>query len=121
MNAAKGWLQRKSTMAAAAPTQIAHVPPFDVDAAIYSHPTPLPRGQLETRWPPQYHRRSSISQKIRLERITLGQQASIRQYLSNEVDVSRLNKIHEHLWLAGLPRLARPLHEQILKGRRIVT
>lgn len=33
--------------------------------------------------------------------------------------MSRLNKIHNHLWLAGLPKGARPLHRQILIERKI--
>jgi hypothetical protein len=31
----------------------------------------------------------------------------------------RLNAIHQHLWLAGLPNAARPLHRQKLLGRNI--
>jgi hypothetical protein len=32
----------------------------------------------------------------------------------------RLNDIHQHLWLAGLPNAARPLHRQKLIGRSIL-
>jgi hypothetical protein len=32
----------------------------------------------------------------------------------------RLNDIHQHLWLAGLPNAARPLHRQRLLGRSIL-
>lgn len=32
----------------------------------------------------------------------------------------RLNDIHQHLWLAGLPNAARPLHRQKLIGRTIL-
>lgn len=32
----------------------------------------------------------------------------------------RLNAIHQHLWLAGLPNAARPLHRQKLIGRSIL-
>ena len=41
-------------------------------------------------------------------------------YYRNEVDVSRLNIIHKHLWIAGLERPARPLTEQSVLGRQIV-
>lgn len=38
----------------------------------------------------------------------------------NELSVARLNGIHDHLWLAGLERPARCLHQQIAIRRRIV-
>jgi hypothetical protein len=41
-------------------------------------------------------------------------------FYSQELDVSRLNSIHEHLWLAGLERPARPLRQQIAIVRGIV-
>lgn len=44
---------------------------------------------------------------------------NILSYLTLEMDVSRLNRIHKHLWLAGLPKGARPLHRQKLIGREI--
>ena len=45
---------------------------------------------------------------------------NVRAFYANELDVSRLNSIHEHLWLAGLERPARPLQQQIAIGRHIV-
>lgn len=45
---------------------------------------------------------------------------NIRQYLRLELDVTRLNVIHKHLWLAGLPTGARALHRQKLLDRSIV-
>ena len=42
------------------------------------------------------------------------------QYLKSELDVSRLNCIHKHLWFAGLPIGARPLHQQVFNGRKLV-
>lgn len=41
-------------------------------------------------------------------------------YMHIELDLSRLNAVHSHLWLAGLTRPARPLHRQELIGREIV-
>ncbi|KAI9858473.1 MAG: hypothetical protein M1830_006334 [Pleopsidium flavum] len=41
-------------------------------------------------------------------------------FLSIELDVSRLNELHKHLWLAGLPTGARALHRQKLMDREIV-
>lgn len=40
-------------------------------------------------------------------------------YLSNELLTPRLDSIHRHLWCAGLPRPARPLHRQQLLGRAL--
>ncbi|KAF1996777.1 hypothetical protein P154DRAFT_525353 [Amniculicola lignicola CBS 123094] len=40
--------------------------------------------------------------------------------LSRELNTPRLNNIHHHLWLAGLPKAARPLHRQKLLGRNIL-
>ncbi|OCK74811.1 hypothetical protein K432DRAFT_338439 [Lepidopterella palustris CBS 459.81] len=40
-------------------------------------------------------------------------------YLALELKTPRLNAIHHHLWLAGLPNCARPLHRQKLVGREI--
>jgi hypothetical protein len=36
-----------------------------------------------------------------------------------DLKTPRLNVIHQHLWLAGLPNAARPLHRQKLLGRNI--
>ncbi|KAF1968884.1 hypothetical protein BU23DRAFT_582986 [Bimuria novae-zelandiae CBS 107.79] len=41
-------------------------------------------------------------------------------YLVKELKTPRLNAIYQHLWLAGLPNAARPLHRQGLLGRSIV-
>ncbi|KAF2175381.1 hypothetical protein K469DRAFT_680132 [Zopfia rhizophila CBS 207.26] len=40
-------------------------------------------------------------------------------YLALDLMTPRLNAIHQHLWLAGLPNAARPLHRQKLLGRNI--
>jgi hypothetical protein len=41
-------------------------------------------------------------------------------YLALDLKTPRLNDIHQHLWLAGLPSAARPLHRQKLIGRSIL-
>ena len=40
-------------------------------------------------------------------------------YLHVDLKTPRINAIHHHLWLAGLPDAARPLHRQRLLGRSI--
>ena len=45
---------------------------------------------------------------------------SLREYIKLELDVSRLNDIHEWLWMAGRPMCARPLCKQKMLGRDIL-
>lgn len=45
---------------------------------------------------------------------------SLTDYLSLDLSTPRLNNIHQHLWLAGLPSAARPLHRQKLLGRSLL-
>ena len=42
------------------------------------------------------------------------------EWISEHLDVSRLNTIDKHLWKAGLPQICRPLHEQVMLGREIL-
>ena len=44
----------------------------------------------------------------------------LRDWIKEDTNVDRLNKIHKHLWLAGLARPARPIHEQLVMQREIV-
>lgn len=41
---------------------------------------------------------------------------SITQFLHQDLDLSRLNRIHAHLWMAGRPMRARPLHRYRMMG-----
>ena len=44
----------------------------------------------------------------------------LREYLGDDLDVDGLNKVHKHLWFAGLPQCARPLHYQLMMDRKIM-
>ncbi|OAL07675.1 hypothetical protein IQ06DRAFT_264841 [Phaeosphaeriaceae sp. SRC1lsM3a] len=44
-------------------------------------------------------------------------QRSPQDFLNIDLKTPRLNDIHQHLWLAGLPGAARPLHRQKRLGR----
>jgi hypothetical protein len=44
----------------------------------------------------------------------------VLDFLQFELDLSRLDKIHSCLWLAGRPQPARPLHRHLMMGREIV-
>ncbi|KAI2909922.1 hypothetical protein CBS147371_9294 [Aspergillus niger] len=44
----------------------------------------------------------------------------LQRYLDFQLTTPKLNRIHHLLWLAGLPRAARPLHRQKLMKRTII-
>ncbi|KAG5764692.1 hypothetical protein H9Q72_007244 [Fusarium xylarioides] len=44
----------------------------------------------------------------------------VMTYLEVELDVSRLNEIHNQLWMVGKPMPGRPLHQHLVYGRKIV-
>ncbi|KAI4629742.1 uncharacterized protein J4E87_002928 [Alternaria ethzedia] len=43
-----------------------------------------------------------------------------RQFLLYDLDLSRLNRIHGHLWMAGRPMRARPLHRYTMLGMEVL-
>ncbi|KAG9186232.1 hypothetical protein G6011_02788 [Alternaria panax] len=45
---------------------------------------------------------------------------NIGAFLDVELNIRRLNDVHEWLWLVGLPTAPRPLHYQVVKKREIV-
>jgi uncharacterized membrane protein len=45
---------------------------------------------------------------------------SFGAYLKHDLNVQRLNKVHKHLWLAGLPQISRTLHSHIMIGRQVL-
>ena len=55
----------------------------------------------------------------RLQLIDPAQGQNLRHYLADDLDVSSLNRVHKHLWFAGLPQCARPLHHQLMVDRKI--
>ncbi|MCJ1340584.1 hypothetical protein MMC09_005880 [Bachmanniomyces sp. S44760] len=90
-------------------------PPFDIPSP---QPPKTPKAQKPSRAltiPAAYHDASN-----NLCTIDRNSHSSFRSYLNHELDVSRLNAVHTHLWLAGRPMAARPLHRQILLSRSIV-
>lgn len=44
----------------------------------------------------------------------------LKSYVDSQLDMSRLNVIHDRLWRAGLPSNVQPLHHQKLRERNIV-
>ncbi|KAJ9602325.1 hypothetical protein H2200_013180 [Cladophialophora chaetospira] len=67
-----------------------------------------------------YHSQDPSRNEINLKRIDQSIPGSVYGYLQEMLDVSRLNKIENYLWTAGLPRIACPLHKQLEKGRTII-
>jgi len=47
-------------------------------------------------------------------------QTDLDNFVSNELDVSRLDEIQDRLWLAGRLQNIRPLHRQQLLGRKVL-
>ncbi|KAF5718826.1 hypothetical protein FMUND_4994 [Fusarium mundagurra] len=49
-----------------------------------------------------------------------GFEYGVKTYLQVELDVSRLNEIHNQLWMVWKPMPGRPLHQHLVYGRQIV-
>lgn len=81
------------------------MPPFSPEEDIFNEELVLP-GTYQ-------HERRIIS-------INKNDPDSVELYMTRDLDVSRLNEIHKHLWLAGLPQVSRALHNQVRLGRKIV-
>lgn len=47
-------------------------------------------------------------------------QDGVNAWVEQELDISRLDRVHHRLWLAGRPMSARSLHRQLLMNRTIV-
>lgn len=45
---------------------------------------------------------------------------SVEEFLKEDLDLSRLNRIHGHLWMAGRPMRARPLHRYKMMGFDVI-
>lgn len=58
--------------------------------------------------------------KRRVISINRNDASKVNEYMTHDLDVTRLNKIHKHLWLAGLPTASRALHNQVRVGREII-
>ena len=67
---------------------------------------------------PVIHQEQDKQHSLRL--IDPAKPQDIQRFLRVDLDVSRLNKIHKHLWFAGLPQCARPLHHQIVIDRKVM-
>ena len=46
--------------------------------------------------------------------------ANIPEFLREDLDLSRLNRIHSHLWMCGRPMRARPLHRYKMLGTDVL-
>jgi len=106
-------------------------PPFSADRSpLFDYNQPAPKNQQSPNDPPapptQLTNPESIlpaayhNSRNELQEVALGPSDGIEQYVAWELDVSRLNKIHDYLWLAGRPMSARPLHRQIMLDRQII-
>lgn len=91
-------------------------PPFEENYACFTNDLILPATY-------QTQSRADIPLNAGIRTVVTGLnrvEDNIRTFYANELDVSRLNLVHDHLWLAGLERAARPLHQQISIGRELI-
>lgn len=65
-------------------------------------------------WPSTYRQKARL-----LKTVEQNNEKSILTFMTSQLDVSRLTKINQYLWLAGLEIPARALHHQIAVGLRI--
>jgi hypothetical protein len=79
------------------------VPPFSTDVCTNDSTTPLVPATYRTK-----------------EHEVLLVASNMRKFLESDLDVERLNKIQNWLWIVGLPSSPRPLHYQTMKKRDIV-
>ena len=93
--------------------------PFADTASPYAKTTDSDGREAARFYPPTAFRRICNHREI-LQKLDFSNEETVRTYLGLELNVSRLTDILKHLWMAGLPRIARPLHQQIAKGRTIV-
>ena len=63
---------------------------------------------------------SRQAENHRLRLLDPTKEEDLRKYLEGDLDVDGLNKVHKHLWFAGLPQCARPLHHQLMIDRKIM-
>jgi hypothetical protein len=107
-------------------------PPFDIDQSLFSaHSLALPLSSSASQSSQTLSPSSSQPPTLSIPAAyhddkralkTVGQPGSpaFKRFLEWDLNVSRLNMIHKHLWMAGLPVCARTLHHQIMIGRDIL-
>ncbi|MCJ1343048.1 hypothetical protein MMC31_001239 [Peltigera leucophlebia] len=107
------------------------LPPFPVEVSLNQYSSQQlqreqkprninPASSLDSRpseltLPAVYHDKTG-----KLQEINCTGNESLPKYLQHELDLSRLDGIHHHLWLAGRPVCARALHRQLMIGREII-
>ncbi|KAJ4267003.1 hypothetical protein NW762_003101 [Fusarium torreyae] len=75
--------------------------------------------QANRRLTPPFSKENALVQDVRRVAPFLDVGKDTHAYLETDLHTPRLDKVHSFLWLAGLPRPARPLHRQILLLRTI--
>jgi uncharacterized membrane protein len=96
-------------------------PPFEEQKSLFSIPTSInqalsSRTSLNLSIPAAYHAREGGRRVLQ----TIEEEDDVLSWIQHDLDVFRLNQIHKHLWMAGLPQICRGLHEQVMIGREIV-
>ena len=68
--------------------------------------------QRELAFPAGYH-----NSENQFQALEVGESTALHSYFTHELDISRLDEVHERLWMAGLARPALSLSYQLLAGR----
>lgn len=95
--------------------------PFEEQDGLFSFPSTAKsqlsslRKSVTLTIPPAYH--GGLRGRRTLLTIEM---SNMLEWLKSDLSVSRLNEIHGHLWVAGLPQISRPLHHHLMIGRQVV-
>jgi hypothetical protein len=104
-------------------------PPLSPICKLAPRPRQLTTGKQPPRPPlqPPFSKSSSIkTSTITLPALIPDGESTVQprrdtpRYLGRELKTPKLDEIFDYLWLAGLPRGARPLHRQVLLGRKLL-
>ncbi|KAH7231150.1 hypothetical protein BKA59DRAFT_488857 [Fusarium tricinctum] len=80
---------------------------------------PYPMNQATRRLTPPFSKENALVRDVRRVAPFLDVGKDTHAYLETDLHTPRLDKIYSFLWLAGLPRPARPLHRQNVLLRTI--
>ncbi|CAG2009883.1 unnamed protein product [Fusarium graminearum] len=90
-----------------------------IDKVILCIYLPCPMNQATRRLTPPFSKENALVHDVRRVAPFLDAGIDTHAYLETDLHTPRLDKIYSFLWLAGLPRPARPLHRQNLLLRTI--
>src|SRR5690242_7241839 len=91
-------------------------PPFSPRAPPQAHPAPNTPGPGPTTPTSSQDVLDSLPTLAGRGNATFIATDDMTRFLNEDLDLTRLNAIHTHLWMAGRPMRARPLHRYKMYG-----